>query len=100
MSRGFKSEYLSNASLPLNGYASSLPIPNGISYLNIYLTNVTQPGRYGAVAVVEDAETAFNLAVDVSVDGRSARYFVVQIAALNSYYSHPLSDGGAIAAVL
>jgi hypothetical protein len=52
------------------------------------------------VAVVEDAETAFNLAVDVSVDGRSAYYFVVQIAALNRDYSHPLSDGGAIAAVL
>jgi len=57
MSSGFKSECLINAGLPLNGYASSLPIPNGISYLYIYLTNVTQPGRYGAVAVVEDAET-------------------------------------------
>jgi hypothetical protein len=40
------------------------------------------------------------LAVDVSVDGRSSCYFVVQIAALNRDYSHPLSDGGAIAAVL
>jgi len=100
MSSGFKSEYLSNAGLPPNGYASSFPIPNGISYLNIYLTNVTQPGRYGAVAVVEDAETAFNLAVDVSVDGRSACYFVVRMAALNRDYSHPLSDGGAIAGVL
>jgi hypothetical protein len=95
ISGGFKSKYLTNASLAPNGFASSLPIdlPNGTRYLYIYLTNVTQPGRYRVVAVVADAQTAntyFNLAVDVAVDGRSPYYFVMSIPVVNWGYSRQL----------
>jgi len=95
ISGGFKSMYLTNASLAPNGFASSLPIdlPNGTRYLYIYLTNVTQPGRYRVVAVVADAQTAdtyFNLAVDVAVDGRSPYYFVMSIPVVNWGYSRQL----------
>jgi hypothetical protein len=95
ISGGFKSKYLTNASLAPNGFASSLPIdlPNGTRYLYIYLTNVTQPGRYRLVAVVADAQTAdtyFNLAVDVAVDGRSPYYFVMPIPVVNWGYSRQL----------
>lgn len=95
ISGGFKSRYLTNASLAPNGIASSLPIdlPNGTRYLYIYLTNVTQPGRYRVVAVVADAQTAdtyFNLAVDVTVDGRSPYYFVMSIPVVNWGYNRQL----------
>jgi len=95
ISGGFKSKYLTNASLAPNGFASSLPIdlPNGTRYLYIYLTNVTQPGRYRVVAVVADAQTAdtyFNLAVEVDVDGRSPYYFVMSIPAVNWGYNRQL----------
>jgi hypothetical protein len=95
ISGGFKSRYLTNASLAPNGFASSLPIdlPNGTRYLYIYLTNVTQPGRYRVVAVVADAQTAdiyFNLAVDVAVDGRSPYYFVMPIPVVSWGYSRQL----------
>jgi hypothetical protein len=95
ISGGFKSKYLTNASLAPNGFASSLPIdlPNGTRYLYIYLTNVTQPGRYRVVAVVAGAQTAdtyFNLAVDVTVDGRSPYYFVMSIPVVNRGYSRQL----------
>jgi hypothetical protein len=95
ISGGFKSKYLTNASLAPNGFAPSLPIdlPNGTRYLYIYLTNVTQPGRYRVVAVVADAQTAdtyFNLAVDVAVDGRSPYYFVMSIPVVNWGYSRQL----------
>jgi len=95
ISGGFKSKYLTNAALAPNGFASSLPIdlPNGTRYLYIYLTNVTQPGRYRVVAVVADAQTAntyFNLAVDVAVDGRSPYYFVMSIPVVNWGYSRQL----------
>jgi len=95
ISGGFKSKYLTNATLAPNGFASSLPIdlPNGTRYLYIYLTNVTQPGRYRVVAVVADAQTAdtyFNLAVDVAVDGRSSYYFVMSIPVVNWGYSRQL----------
>jgi hypothetical protein len=95
ISGGFKSKYLTNATLAPNGFASSLPIdlPNGTRYLYIYLTNVTQPGRYRVVAVVTDAQTAntyFNLAVDVAVDGRSPYYFVMSIPVVNWGYSRQL----------
>jgi len=95
ISGGFKSKYLTNATLAPNGFASSLPIdlPNGTRYLYIYLTNVTQPGRYRVVAVVADAQTTytyFNLAVDVAVDGRSPYYFVMSIPVVNWGYSRQL----------
>ena len=95
ISGGFKSIRLSNVTLSPGGYASSLPIdlPNGTRYLYIYLTNVTQPGRYRVVAVVTDAETGqeyFNRAVDVAVDGRSPYYFVMQIPVVNWGYGRLL----------
>ena len=95
ISGGFRSKYLTNATLASNGFASSLPIdlPNGTRYLYIYLTNVTQPGRYRVVAVVADAQTAdtyFNLAVEVDVDGRSPYYFVMPIPVVNWGYSRQL----------
>jgi hypothetical protein len=95
ISGGFRSKYLTNASLAPNGFASSLPIdlPNGTRYLYIYLTNVTQPGRYRVVAVVAYAQTAdtyFNLAVNVDVDGRSPYYFVMSIPVVNWGYSRQL----------
>jgi hypothetical protein len=95
ISGGFKSRYLTNATLAPNGFASSLPIdlPNGTRYLYIYLTNVTQPGRYRLEAVVADAQTAdtyFNLAVDVAVDGRSPYYFVMSIPVVNWGYNRQL----------
>ena len=95
ISGGFKSKYLTNATLAPNGFAPSLPIdlPNGTRYLYIYLTNVTQPGRYRLVAVVADAQTTyiyFDLAVDVAVDGRSPYYFVMSIPVVNWGYSRQL----------
>ncbi|MFZ8838645.1 MAG: hypothetical protein ACO2PM_06835 [Pyrobaculum sp.] len=95
ISGGFRSKYLTNATLASNGFASSLPIdlPNGTRYLYIYLTNVTQPGRYRVVAVVADAQTAdtyFNLAVEVAVDGRSPYYFVMSIPVVNWGYGEQL----------
>jgi hypothetical protein len=101
MSSGFKSEYLSNAVLPPNGYASSLPSPTALVNKHIsHKRDSARPVRSCGCCGRRRDETVFNLAVGVSVDGRSACYFVVQIAALNRDYSHPLSDGGAIAAVL
>ena len=92
ISGGFKSKYLTNATLASNGFASSLPIdlPNGTRYLYIYLTNVTQPGWYRVVAVVADAQTTYTYAVEVAVDGRSPYYFVMSIPVVNWGYSRQL----------